>query len=203
MPNRGMRAGAAALVVAAGTLSASFCGAPAHASTVAIHPGDMIRLALIEYGCTVGMTGHIDGEPVAVTAGHCAPSSSGAAYPQFDATPIGSIRAVAGMDDLDYAVVELNAQSVVRHTPIWGLTPVLGHAESRTREGGGGSEMIRESWPERITPMSSVVSPSTCTSPLRERRCVASPRISASSGARCATGSSCTGPARRPLRTGR
>ena len=49
-----------------------------------------------------------------------------------------------------------------------GLTPVLGHAESSTW--CWGSEMIREPWPGRNTPKSSVVRPSTCTSPPRARR---------------------------------
>jgi hypothetical protein len=84
-----------------------------------------------------------------------------------------------------------------------GLTPVLGHAESRTRDGQGVSEMIRESWPGKTTPRSSVVRPSTCTSPHRGPRSAALLRTWASCGARCATGSRRTGPARRPPPTGR
>ena len=82
-----------------------------------------------------------------------------------------------------------------------GLTPVLGHAESSTW--CWGSEMIREPWPGRTTPRSSVVRPSTCTSPPRVPRSAASPRTSASCVARCGVGSRSTGPARRPLLTGR
>ena len=83
------------------------------------------------------------------------------------------------------------------------LTQVLGHAESRTRDGQGVSEMIQESWPEKATPRSFVVRPSTCTSPRREPRSVASLRTWASCEARCATGSRRTAPARRPPPTGR
>ena len=43
-----------------------------------------------------------------------------------------------------------------------GLTPDLGHAESSSC---WGSEMIRQPWPGRATPRSSVARPSTCTSP--------------------------------------
>ncbi|GMA21986.1 hypothetical protein GCM10025862_40070 [Arsenicicoccus piscis] len=82
-----------------------------------------------------------------------------------------------------------------------GLTPVLGHAESSTW--CWGSEMIRESWLGRTIPRSSVVRPSTCTSPPRVPRSAASPRTSASCVARCGVGSRSTGPARRPLLTGR
>ena len=88
-------------------------------------------------------------------------------------------------------------------TGIGGLTPFLGHAESRTREGGGESEMIREPWPGRTTPRSSVARLSTCTSPPRGPRSAGSLRTWASCGARCVTGSRCTGPGRRPLLTGR
>ncbi|REF30044.1 helix-turn-helix transcriptional regulator [Calidifontibacter indicus] len=69
-----------------------------------------------------------------------------------------------------------------RQHQTWGLTPVLGHAESSTW--CWGSEMIEGLWPGRTTPKSSVVRPSTCTSPPRAPRCAASPRTSASSAAR-------------------
>ena len=82
-----------------------------------------------------------------------------------------------------------------------GLTPILGHAESSIC--CWGSEMIREPWPGRTTPRSSVVRPSTCTSPPRAPRSAASPRTSASCAARCVAGSRSTGPARRPAPTGR
>jgi Asp-tRNA(Asn)/Glu-tRNA(Gln) amidotransferase A subunit family amidase len=82
-----------------------------------------------------------------------------------------------------------------------GLTPVLGHAESSIC--CWGSEMIRESWLGRTIPRSSVVRPSTCMSPRRGPRSAASLRTWASCGARCVTGSRRTGPARRPLPTGR
>ena len=83
-----------------------------------------------------------------------------------------------------------------------GLTPFLGHAESRTHDGQGVSEMIQESWPGRTTPRSSVVRPSTCTSP---RRGATVRGIAEDLGpqARCATGSRRTAPARRPPQTGR
>ncbi len=49
-----------------------------------------------------------------------------------------------------------------------GLTPVHGHAESRTRNGQGVREMIQGSWPGRTTPRSSGVRPSTRMSPRRD-----------------------------------
>lgn len=58
-------------VIAAGVVGVAAVsgGGEAQASAI-ISPGDMVRLALVEYGCTVGFTGHsFDGAPLAVTAG--------------------------------------------------------------------------------------------------------------------------------------
>ena len=78
-----------------------------------------------------------------------------------------------------------------------GLTPVPGQARSRTRDGQGVREMIREAGSGRPTPNSSVVGTSTCTSPRRTPRSAASLRTWASCGARRAVGP------RRARRSGR
>lgn len=80
--------------------------APASAAPATLSPGSMVRLALGEFGCTIGITGtdHA-GHPFAVTAGHCAPGIGARAYPGLSLDPVGTVRAVTGLLDLDYALI--------------------------------------------------------------------------------------------------
>lgn len=86
----------------------------------AVAPGQDVRLAKIEWGCTVGFTGHDPlGKPIAVTAGHCAGDSyvGGDAYTSSTSTPIGRTIAATGLNALDFAVIALTGGPVA-DTPI-------------------------------------------------------------------------------------
>lgn len=102
-----VRAAAAAAIAVAAVTMGSGGGAGMASAAPALHPGDMIRLALVEYGCTVGLTGYVHGAPVAVTAGHCAPAGAHTAYRGTQLVPIGQVELVTAMQDLDMAVVSL------------------------------------------------------------------------------------------------
>lgn len=86
----------------------------------AVTPGQDVRLAQIEWGCTIGFTAHDPrGRPIAITAGHCAGDSyvGGEAYTSAAAAPIGRTIAATSIQDLDYAVIAL-AHGPVDDTPI-------------------------------------------------------------------------------------
>lgn len=74
-----------------------------------VSPGSMLRITVGEYGCTVGITGtDRTGQPFAVTAGHCASKVGDLAYPGLSLDPIGTVRAVSKLFDLDYALIRVN-----------------------------------------------------------------------------------------------
>ena len=103
---RGRAAGAVVLAVA-GLAGSGFGAGPASSAPI-LRPGDTVRLAPVEYGCTVGLTGRVQGSPVAVTAGHCAPGSTGTAYRGLLGGAVGAIREVTGFGDLDFAAFSVN-----------------------------------------------------------------------------------------------
>ena len=106
---------AAALAAASIVAGAGLGSGTAHAAPHVLQVGDMIRLAAVEYGCTVGLTGIVDGGSAAVTAGHCAPAPSGMAYRGLSGVPVGSIREVSSLEDLDFALIRVDG-SVPRST---------------------------------------------------------------------------------------
>lgn len=92
----------------------------------AVTPGQDVRLAKVEWGCTIGFTAHDPrGRPIAITAGHCAGDSyvGGEAYTNAVAAPIGHTIAATSIQDLDYAVIAL-AHGPVDDTPIGDHHPV-------------------------------------------------------------------------------
>lgn len=100
-------------VTCAGIILAGGPAWPASASPPpVIRAGDMIRLALVEFGCTTGLTFTHTKE--VVTAAHCAPTPHGFAYRDFSPTPIGRI--VNIRKDLDFAAIEVHGP--VADTPV-------------------------------------------------------------------------------------
>ena len=87
--------------------AAEVCAAP----PVSVASGDMIRLAQVEFGCTIGFLA--PGSGVAFTAGHCgSPSWTGhPAYRDYGlAQPIGTTVFLSQRADLDYAAIRLRRE---------------------------------------------------------------------------------------------
>lgn len=130
----------AALVVVAVVIAVLGSAVPASAAPAAPHPalgqGDTVRLAPVEYGCTVGFNAaDARGRSVAITAGHCDPQVTSAhpvyprpAYPGYLPGAVGQLtRSVfrqlcapgtphASCPILDYAAIALPGPA--RHTPV-------------------------------------------------------------------------------------
>ncbi|WP_138918088.1 trypsin-like peptidase domain-containing protein [Gordonia effusa] len=97
----------------------------AHAGPVAAtSAASAVRLAAIEYGCSIGFGGHdASGAPVVVTAGHCAAGVPLGTAAWFDLLPAPSGRLVAQKSipgGIDYAAIRLDHGSIV---PLTQVTP--------------------------------------------------------------------------------
>lgn len=118
-----LRAALTAVVAVAAAMSVNVASADA---STALQTGDMVRLARIEYGCTTGFTREIRTPTavisIAVTAGHCSPTTSAAAYRGLELDPVGKVIRKRGLNALDYAAIRV--PGAVKTTPIASPGPV-------------------------------------------------------------------------------